>query len=1306
LLSDLGRSGARLAEQITEPIRNFLPAPNREITQQPIQTIGDFTKRTQIPYVTDNSAVPNFLRGVGDTASMGLSTYLDRMFGQGERADLGTRSTAGNVGQFAGSVLLPAGKVKAGAGLVKNLANAAYAGGILSGLGEVGEELTNRNDQTYGQRIADVGIGAALGAAGGALGHGVSSAFSRLLRRNNIPEKAAQEILALPAPRENVRPTGQAVQTPDVITPEYTFALPEPRVEAPTTARIAQQQNPYRDAFENLMRTAQRLQQEGRFTPGREDLELESLWSQMAGREGVSLDELIQRAYPTRTNKATPGLAERARTRQAAREVAGAPLPVKTLSDRSQPQGVLGNVAAPQTVPARAKGIEVLSPGTQPARPRTEVNTAENISVRRNPEADAEQIVKQVQEPRVRDRVYSFLDEQEKAARQRIAKRRGRLNSTPLPEWGDMAIIGAAKLGKGTIKAADWTEEMVKEFGEKFRPIAQRVYNDSKEHLRQQERKASKEGRDAEAFNNSGLGNADSFERKISRDIGKRKTSFSQKFERLRTQFIDDLAALEGLEKRVKGRVSSAEDSLYKSGRLFKGTPERAAQYVSDRLGPIARKVESTGKSMDDLGRYALAVHARDVNNAGYKSGFTNVEIDDVIKKLGTPELEAARKELIQINKDLLQEQVKAGNVSSELADVLNNRWQNYIPLFRDMNAEDAVSFGGGLSNALANVADPIKKLKGSGRNVIDPMENMVKNIMQSINSAERNKVAIQLAKLAKSDAEEQFIRKLGPDEKVGSKNVVTVREGGEPVKYEVEPDVYKAMLNLDQESSNMLINILSKPASLLRAGATLTPEFALRNPMRDVLQAFVTSKSGFNPITDFTAGLIQTIGKGDLYKKWIDNLGAYGNVMSMDRNVHRQALEKVVKQPVSKKVINVLNGKTMMEVLRYISDTTESATKVGEFRAALRQGQTPQEAAYRSRDLMDFARAGSSVRQANKVVAFLNANIQGKSKLLRALKENPVGTTTRALAAVTVPTVGVYTWNYLKANDAQKQTIDDSPDWLKDSFWLIAVPGTDMVARIPKPFDLAPIFANLPEKALQFTQENDPEAFDGYAKRTLASGALPYQISGLLPIVEGMSNYSFFRQGSIIPQREEGLEYKDQYDPIRTTEAAKLLAAGAQKITGGEGAFKNFSSPRIADNTIKGLTAGLGTYATSAIDAILQGTGLTNRPQAPAKRIEQKPLAKAFLVDPLQGGKSMDSFYNEIDKLSSKKQSAKINDRVFPETDAARLKVLNKISESVSDINKEIRSIEAGELSSKEKRDRISTLTKERNDLVRGVAK
>lgn len=915
---------------------------------------------------------------------------------------------------------------------------------------------------------------------------------------------------------------------------------------------------------------------------------------------------------------------------------------------------------------------------------------------------EVEEAIQAVNEPNVRDKVYSYLDEAEKAVRERIAKRKGNLNSNPLPEWADYAVIMASKLGKGTIKTANFTEELVKEFGEKVRPHAEKILRMSREELRRQERLASDEGKAAAEFNAAPEGDTTSFAEKISRNAPKKSTPFAERWQKWRTQTSDDLAALEDVEKNVRGgKLASAEDSLYKAARLYKGAPERASQIVQDRLGSVIKKVEDAGGSIEDLENYALAMHSRDVNAAGYKSGFTNQEIKAVLDQFGSEEMQAAQQELVKVNREMLKELVDSGVVSQELYDVLGERWKNYIPLFREMDS-DKVGFGGGLSSALANVTSPIKALQGSERKVIAPLENMVKNIFQSVNAAERNNVARQIPKLAELDGNGTFFRKLTNAEQVGEKNVVKVKVDGKEVRYEVQPEVYKAIMNLDQESSNTLMNILSKPASLLRAGATLTPEFALRNPIRDINNAFVVSESGFNPITDFGAGLIQTIKKGPLYKDWIDNLGAYGNTLSLDRNVHKKALETVLKQPNSKKFVNIVNGKSLIGLLRAISDTTESATKVGEYRAALRSGASKQEAAYRSRDLMDFARAGSSIRPTNKIVAFLNANIQGKSKLVRAIKNDWVGVTSRGFASVTVPTIGIFALNHMLGNETQKSTISNAPDWMKDSFWLMAIPGTDTVARIPKPFDLATIFANLPEKALSYTLEKDPEAFDGYVRRSIKSNALPTQISGILPIIEGMANYSFFKEGTIIPRAEQGLQFKDQYDPVRTTSTARIIAGGVEKLTGGKGSFKNFSSPRVIDNTIQGLTAGLGKYATDAIDILLNETGAYERTTKPAKSIEQAPFTRSFLVDPNQGGKAMDKFYTLKDELTKDKASAKLNKTPFKKQ--GDLERINNVSEAVSNINKSIKAIERGPLTGKQKQLKIEPLIKRRNDLVQRI--
>lgn len=899
------------------------------------------------------------------------------------------------------------------------------------------------------------------------------------------------------------------------------------------------------------------------------------------------------------------------------------------------------------------------------------------------------------QAPKLSEKIISIADEAERAARERIASRKGRaMSGIPVDDIADYAVIGAAKITRGTVNYSVWAADMVKEFGNDIRPHLKTIYTQAKD------------------IHGSYSGDASTFRNKVSRNVKDKKSNFDEFSQKIRTQFVDDLAPLEVAEKSVRGQVPSAEKSLYKSARLFKGTPTKAQETVKTGLNPIIKDVEKAGFSYEDLGDYALAIHARDVAGKGIETGFTKGEIASVVEKFGTTEMEAARQKLMQYNNTLLEDLADSGRISKELVTTLREKYPNYMSLFRSFD-DDKIEFATGISNSLANVANPIKKLKGSQRTVIDPIESMIKNTFKITNAADRNRVSRQLLSLADDDQLSQFVRRLKPGEEKGRLNVLKVYENGKEILVEAEPELYKAMLNLDKESSTFLVELLQKPAALLRAGATLTPEFSLRNPLRDVLQAFVVSKSKFNPVTDFPIALANVILKGrtinirgrqiklpgELLGQFLKDNGGYGNVVSMDRKLHREVLEQALKQSKWKGFVNVVNPKQWLNLLRKLSDATETATKLGEYRAALRSGATQQEAAYRARDLMDFSRAGYSTRNVNRMVAFLNANIQGKSKLYRAIKENPGSVTARAAIAITLPTVGVFVAQKILANDVQKQVINDAPAWLKDTFWLIPVPYTNQVARIPKPFDLAPAFANLPERFLDYVFNNDPEAFDGFVKQTFSNASMPVMITGFTPILEGMSNYSFFRQGPIIPQREQKLQFRDQFD-INTTETAKILSSAVGVLTQGQGAFKNFSSPRVMDNTITGLTAGLGRYGTGLVDFTLDKAGVVNRPKRAALTPGQVPLVRAFVVNQATTGKAVDDLYKLQDKLERTKNSAKLRGGLFREM--GKFNLVRGTTERISTISKQMRKIqESKTITPEAKRERLDNLNKRRNEIA-----
>ncbi|CAH1205570.1 hypothetical protein PAECIP111893_02372 [Paenibacillus plantiphilus] len=82
----------------------------------------------------------------------------------------------------------------------------------------------------------------------------------------------------------------------------------------------------------------------------------------------------------------------------------------------------------------------------------------------------------ELKDPRKRDKIVSYLDEKEQAALARIAARKNQLNAVPVGEWADHAIVVASQMVKGTIKAADHVETIVKVFGESVRPHATEIF--------------------------------------------------------------------------------------------------------------------------------------------------------------------------------------------------------------------------------------------------------------------------------------------------------------------------------------------------------------------------------------------------------------------------------------------------------------------------------------------------------------------------------------------------------------------------------------------------------------------------------------------------------------------------------------------------------------------------------------------------------------------------------------------------------------------------------------------------------------
>lgn len=111
-------------------------------------------------------------------------------------------------------------------------------------------------------------------------------------------------------------------------------------------------------------------------------------------------------------------------------------------------------------------------------------------------------------------------------------------------------------------------------------------------------------------------------------------------------------------------------------------------------------------------------------------------------------EFKAAAARLYQFQTDFLQTRgVGTGLGSAQSAKNWAERWKYNVPLNRFMGDKGA----GGAKRGFANQNSTIRNARGSGRDIVNPVDNIINNVVRMVNAATRNNVAVQIAKVAQS---------------------------------------------------------------------------------------------------------------------------------------------------------------------------------------------------------------------------------------------------------------------------------------------------------------------------------------------------------------------------------------------------------------------------------------------------------------------------------------------------------------------------------------------------------------------------
>lgn len=637
-------------------------------------------------------------------------------------------------------------------------------------------------------------------------------------------------------------------------------------------------------------------------------------------------------------------------------------------------------------------------------------------------------------------------------------------------------------------------------------------------------------------------------------------------------------------------------------------------------------------------------------------------------------ELEAAAQQFYNYHDNLLSVAVDAGLISQEHANAIRGKYQNYSPMWRDMADEEALTTAYGNSKSFGNIGNPLKSLSetGSTKDVIDPLEATVKNTFTLFSAVERNRVAKSLVELDEEHADlGRFVEEIPGGVADKNKSIFTVMVDGEKKAFQTEPEFYRFIMASNRQSANAVISLFRPFAKALRIGATIAPDFMVRNMIRDTLTAGIYSETGFKPVLDTFKGAKDLLKNDQLAYEF----KASGAPMSVFVGLDRPELASYIAKVSGTGWRNLPPAKvglSIFEGMRKASELGESATRMGEFSRARAQGKSIAEAGLMAKDItLDFSRSGTITRQINQVVPFFNAVLQGGDRFARAMIADPKKTALLATMYITLPSVALWVMNH--DEDWYKELSDD----VKNGSWLFK--AGDTIVKIPKPFEPGIFFGSAPERVLDTLAGEDKDAMKQWAKYA-AQGFAPSVMPTVAgPIIEWITNYNIFRGKAIVGQKEEKLPNEYQFTPF-TTELAK----GIGSLTG--------QSPMKIDNTIAGYLGGAGTFLANMLDSIV---GNKNNP---AKTVTEMPGIRNLTYTPFKNPKSVEEFYDKLEDVT-KEQNAKGKG-------SARTAEYNRMmnaSKQIQDLNKKNRDITADpNMDPQEKRRRIDI----NSQRILGIAK
>ena len=661
------------------------------------------------------------------------------------------------------------------------------------------------------------------------------------------------------------------------------------------------------------------------------------------------------------------------------------------------------------------------------------------------------------------------------------------------------------------------------------------------------------------------------------------------------------------------------------------------------------------------------------------------------------PEFEGIRKEWVSFNNALVKYQVDTGVLSKKDADVYT-MYSDYIPFYRQMDGERTL--GPNIFQSISGVKKP-KALKGGEAPLADFLETVVRNTHAAIGAGMKNVAAQRAVSVGKDVG---IVQDVQPGHAVSALEQIVVLENGVKTAYQANDQLFVDAVKSLNMPELPFMSILSAPANLLRNLVTKDPGFIMTNLLRDSLSAYVTSGTNATPI----AGTVINFAKGmkgnsPSFEALMDAgiIGGYEFSANVEQSGATLAKDLARKSGKGGGILTPFTS--LWEGLEKASTASDAATRMAVYDRVLQETGNEAEALYRALEVMNFNRKGSSavVRILTAAVPFLNARMQGLDIFYRA----SFGRMNTADAKEIQRKFFVRGMTMMGLSALYYFAVAGSPDYekqeqeTKDNNWLI--PGVGI--KIPIPFEVGTLFKTVPERILAYYFGTDTGEDFKKAMWRAANGFIPmspaaYIPQTLKPLLEVMTNYSFFTQREIVNSGLKDVDPEFQVGP-----GTSAMSQFVGKTLG--------LSPMKVDHMLKGYTGTMGMYAIDMMDSVMDQFGDSPKP---SKRFEQMPVIKRFALDPEARG-SVTNYYELKDSVDTAVRTMNLLERSAKPQEFAEYLQKNvgvlAVKDYVSDLEKSMkdlrdmkRTIQGSPMKSDEKRDAITAIGQAESNLTQNI--